>query len=187
MASSTFIEQALIRSITNDPRVTYVTIQYGIIDRNQITQKHLLTLVVGRTTRITDQFGSRSGVRSLSEGMVISARFTPIASRINQPLARADRIMIIQEDESSLIVTERVLETDQDRQFGYLLTGIGGDIMSQTRYVVSDETKLRDRHGNRIRFREIRPGQTVRIERASFQTMSIPPQTSALTVQVLSR
>ena len=187
MASSTFIEQALIRSITNDPRVTYVTIQYGIIDRNQITQKHLLTLVVGRTTRIMDQFGSRSSVRALCEAMVISARVTPIASRINQPLARADRITIIKEQESSLIVTDRVLETNQEGQFGYLLVGTAGDVMRQTRFVVSDETKLRDRNGNRIRFREIKPGQTVRIERASFQTMSIPPQTSALTVQVLSR
>lgn len=187
MSNNTFIERAVIQSITNDSRVGYVTIQYGIMDRNRITQMHLLTLVVGRTTRITDQFGNRSSLRGLRVGMVISTSFTPIASRINQPLARADRITILQEDESSLIVTDRVLETNQDGQFGFILTGTAGNTMNQIRFVVSDETKLRDRNGNRIRFRDIRPGQTVRIERASFQTMSIPPQTSALTVQVLSR
>ncbi|QIB70773.1 hypothetical protein Ami103574_12880 [Aminipila butyrica] len=57
----------------------------------------------------------------------------------------------------------------------------------QMRYVVSNETKLRDRQGNRINLMAIRPGQIVRIEREAFQTASIPPQTSALSVQVISR
>lgn len=179
------VENAVINSITGNLGVGYVTIQYGIMDRNRMIHMHVVTLIVGRDTRIIDQFGNRTNIRNLKVGMVINARFSSVMTRSNPPLARAYNITVVKENESSIIVTDRVLQVDRDNQFGYILTGNANNVNSQTRFVVSDDTKLRDRNGNRIRFRDIRPGQTVRIERASFQTMSIPPQTNALTVQII--
>jgi hypothetical protein len=51
--------------------------------------------------------------------------------------------------------------------------------------VVDNSTEIFDRRGNRIRFRDLRPGQMVRVEHADFMTMSIPPQTTAYIVWVL--
>ena len=50
---------------------------------------------------------------------------------------------------------------------------------------MTDSTIILDRRGNRIQLENLRPGQMVRIEHATFQTASIPPQTTAFRVQVL--
>nr|WP_315019765.1 hypothetical protein [uncultured Aminipila sp.] len=179
-------ENALIEDTFTQNRTGFVTISYGIRDRNRIIQKQVVTLVIGNNTRIRDQFGNRIGFRELKIGMVINARFSSVMTKSNPPQARAFSIVIIKENKSSLIEEGRVINVDVSGDFGYILTGIPNNPRRQMRYVISNSTKLRDRRGNRITLRAIRPGQTVRIERQSFQTTSIPPQTSALSVQIIS-
>ncbi|MGB4440515.1 MAG: hypothetical protein WBJ13_15125 [Sedimentibacter sp.] len=53
------------------------------------------------------------------------------------------------------------------------------------RFVVTDATVIRDRRGRQIRLSNLRPGEFVRVEHANFQTMSLPPQTTAFNIQVL--
>lgn len=180
-------ENALIEDIFTRNRTGFVTISYGVMDRNRITQMQLVTLVVGNHTRLRDQFGNRIGFRDLRVGMIVDARFSSDMTRSNPPQSRASSIIIVKESSSSLIEEGRVISVDVIGDFGYILTGIPNNPNRQMRYVVSNSTKLRDRRGNRITLRAIRPGQTVRIEREPFQTMSIPPQTSALSVQIISR
>ncbi len=179
-------ENALIEDTFTRNRTQFVTISYGVMDRNRIMQMRLVTLVIGRDTRIRDQFGSRIGFGDLREGMVVDARFSSDMTRSNPPQAMASGIIIVKESKSSLIEVGRVIRVGVSGDFGYILTGVPGNPNRQMRYVISSTTKLRDRRGNRIPLRAILPGQTVRIERESFQTMSIPPQTSALSVQVIS-
>lgn len=179
-------ENALIENIFTQNRTGFVTISYGVMDRNRIMQMRVVTLIIGRNTRIRDQFGNRIGFRDLREGMVVNARFSSNMTRSIPPQAVAFSITIVQESKSSLIEEGRIISVDANGEFGYILTGVPNNPNRQMRYVVSSRTKIRDRRGNRIPLRAIRPGQTVRIERESFQTMSIPPQTSALSVQVIS-
>ncbi|WP_312649123.1 hypothetical protein [Aminipila sp.] len=179
-------ENALIEDTFTRNRTGFVTISYGIRDRNRIIQMQVVTLVIGNHTRIQDQFGNRIGFRDLKIGMVINARFSSDMTKSNPPQARAFSIVIIKENKSSLIEEGTVINVDVSGNFGYILTGIPNNPRRQMRYVISNSTKLRDRRGNRITLRAIRPGQTVRIERESFQTTSIPPQTSALSVQIIS-
>lgn len=179
-------ENALIEDIFTLRGTGFVTISYGVMGRNQVIQMRLVTLIVGSNTSIRDQFGNRIGFRDLRAGMIVNARFSSSMTRSNPPQAVAFSITIVKESDSSLIEVGRVLSVDGTRNSGYILTGVPNNPNRQMRYTVSETTQLRDRRGNRITLREIRPGQTVRIERESFQTMSIPPQTSALSVQIIS-
>ena len=179
-AVNALIEDTFARSGTG-----FVTISYGVTDRNRITQMRVVTLVIGNDTRIRDQFGNRIGFRDLRTGMVVNARFSSDMTRSNPPQARAFRIDVVKENSSSLIEQGTVLSVDARGEFGSILTGVPMVPSRQMRYTVSNTTKIRDRRGNRIPLRFILPGQTVRIERESFQTMSIPPQTSALSVQII--
>ena len=179
-------EDALIENIDTQNRTGFVTISYGVMGRNRIIEMQVVTLIIGRDTRIRDQFGNQIGLRDLREGMVVNARFSADMTRSNPPQAMAFRIAVVKESQSSLIEEGRVLSVDSSGDFGSILTGVPNNPNRQMRYVVNSRTKIRDRRGNRIPLRAIRPGQIVRIERESFQTMSIPPQTSALSVQIIS-
>ncbi|QOX64651.1 hypothetical protein FRZ06_15520 [Anoxybacterium hadale] len=180
------VDDAVIQSISRRQGSGYVTIQYPVSGRNTMTHIQVVTLITSRNTRMRDQFGNPIGLRDLREGMVVSARFSSMMTRSQPPQSRAFSIMVVQENESSIIEEGRVLEVESSRGFNYLLTGQEDNIYSQVRYTITNATLIRDRRGNPIPLRSIRPGQLVRIERASFQTMSIPPQTTALTVQVIS-
>ncbi len=179
-------KNALIENVSVSGRTGHVTISYEIEDRNQIVLMHVLTLITDTETRIADQFGKRIGVRELRRGMVVNARFSAAMTRSIPPQARAFNITVVKNEKSSLIDEGRVIRVFEEGRFGYILTGVPNDPNRQMRYSVSRRTQLRDNDGKRITLGAIRPGQIVRIERASFQTASIPPQTSALTVQILS-
>ena len=180
-------ENALIEDISQRNRTGYVTISYGVINpRNRITEMRVVTLIVGNDTRIFDQFGNRASFRDLRVGMIVNARFSSNMTRSNPPQARAFRIEIARGGGSSFIEEGRVIAVESSGGgFGYILTGIPNVPNRQMRYMVSNTTQIRNRRGSRIPLRAILPGQRVRIERATFQTMSIPPQTNAFSVQVI--
>lgn len=179
------VDNAVIQSVRRRQGNGYVTIRYPA-GNNLTDDTYVVTLITGRNTRMSDQFGNNIGLRDLREEMVVNAWFSSMMTRSQPPQSRAFSIMVVKEDESSIIEEGRVLEVESRRGFNYLLTGYEDNIYSQTRYTITNSTLLRDRMGNPIRLNAIRPGQLVRIERASFQTMSIPPQTTALSVQVIS-
>lgn len=174
-------ENAVVDSVFSSGRTGYVTITYE--DRGR--RRQTVTLVVSQSTRITDQFGNRMSFRGLSKNMVVNARFSSIMTRSIPPQSNAFSITVVKEDAYSLIDEGRVISVTRDNRFHFLLTGNPRDINTQTRYVISRDTKVRDRRGNRISINDLRPGDWVRIERASFQTASIPPQTNALSVQIM--
>jgi hypothetical protein len=178
-------EDALIEEIFPRGQTGFVTISYGVMGRDRIFQMQVVTLVIGSNTRIRDQFGNRIDFRHLRVGMVVNARFSSDMTRSNPPQAEAFSIVIVKENASSQIEEGRVIHVDARGDFGSILTGVPMVPNRQMRYNVSNTTKIRDRRGNRIPLRFILPGQTIRVERESFQTMSIPPQTSALSVQII--
>lgn len=179
------VHDAVITSIRRAQGNGYVTIEYPA-SRGHMARTQVVTLVTGRNTRIRDQFGNSIGLRNLREGMIVNARFSSMMTRSQPPQSRAFSINVLKENESSFFDEGRVLDVESSRGFNYLLTGHEDNIYSQTRYTITNVTLIVDRRGNPIPLRAIRPGQFVRIERAAFQTMSIPPQTTAFTVQVLS-
>ncbi len=175
-------ENAFIEDINIDNRTAYVTISYGVLGDFNTINMEIVTLIVGRDTVIMDQLGQSMSIRDLREGMRVDAVFSAVMTRSIPPQSRAYRITVISDMQSSFN-EGRVLEVDPANRFLY--TGIPFDIMSQTRFVVTDATTIRDRRGRIIRLRDLRPGDFVRVEHANFMTMSIPPQTTAFDIQVL--
>ncbi|MBP7223005.1 MAG: hypothetical protein KBA50_07125 [Sedimentibacter sp.] len=175
-------ENAFIEDINIDNRTAYVTISYGVLGDFNTINMEIVTLIVGRDTVIMDQLGQSMSIRDLREGMRVDAVFSAVMTRSIPPQSRAYRITVISDMQSSFN-EGRVLEVDPANRFLY--TGIPFDIMSQTRFVVTDATTIRDRRGRIIRLRDLSPGDFVRVEHANFMTMSIPPQTTAFDIQIL--
>ena len=182
------VNDAIIEEINHNNRSSYVTISYGVLGDFNIINMELVVLIVDRNTIIRNRRGRRINVRDLRVGNVVDASFSAAMTRSMPPQSRAFSITVVRENVNPLpnfpnIVEDRVIEVDTD--FNFLLTGNPNDMMSQTRFVVDNSTEIYDRRGNRIRLRNLRPGQMVRVEHADFMTMSIPPQTTAFKIWVL--
>ena len=183
------VEDAVIEEIFQDNNVSYVTISYGVIGDFNTINMELVRLVVDRNTIIRDRRGRRMRVRDLRVGNVVDASFSTAMTRSIPPQSRAFVITVIREYVNPIqpgfpnIVEDRIMEVDRNNNF--LITGNPFDMMSQMRFVVDNSTEIFDRRGNRIRLRDLRPGQMVRVEHADFMTMSIPPQTTAFRIWVI--
>lgn len=183
------VEDAVIEEIFQDNNVSYVTISYGVLGDFNTINMELVRLVVDRNTIIRDRRGRRMGVRDLRVGNVVDASFSTAMTRSIPPQSRAFVITVIREYVNPIqpgfpnIVEDRIMEVDRNNNF--LITGNPFDMMSQMRFVVDNSTEIFDRRGNRIRLRDLRPGQMVRVEHADFMTMSIPPQTTAFRIWVI--
>lgn len=177
------VQNAFIEEVSNANRTCYVTISYGVKGDFSMTHMKLVTLIVSQDTIIRDQFGQNLPMRSLRKGMVIDAEFSSAMTMSVPPQARAFRITVKNNTASSVTRVDRVLEVDNRNNFLY--TGSANNLSSQMRFAITKSTNIWDRRGNRIRLRDLRPGQKVRVEHANFQTASIPPQSTAFNVWVI--
>lgn len=177
------VQDALIEEITFDNRTGRVTISYGVLGDFNMINMMVVTLLVSRDTIIRDQFGQDLFLSDLRVGMIINAEFSSAMTRSIPPQSSAFRITVINGNGTTNVRVGRVISVDINNRF--FTTGNRNNLASQMRFVVTNETTILNRRGNRISLRNLRPGETVRVEHASFQTASIPPQTTAFKVQVL--
>lgn len=175
------VRNALIEEIDN--RNNLVTISYGVPGNYSMIFMEVVTLIVSRDTTIRDQFGQRIPMRDLRVGMRIDAEFSTAMTRSIPPQTRAFRIAVRSEAASTEVTIGTVMEVDTRNNFLY--TGSPRDSSSQMRFVITDATTILNKRGNRISLRDLRRGETVRVEHANFQTPSIPPQTTAFQVRVI--
>lgn len=176
-------ENALIEEISSDGGTGFVTISYGVMDDNCMVHVNVVRLVVNRNTVIRDRFGQPLNFRDLREGMIVDAEFSTAMTRSVPPQSNAFRITVIKNNDNANMRVDSVIGVDPN--FNFLYTGNPDDIYSQMRFVVTDSTIITDRRGRQIGLTDIRPGDTVRVEHANFQTASIPPQTTAFRIEVL--
>ena len=177
------VNDAIIEEISMNNRIGYVTIAYGVMGDFRMTHINVVVLIVNENTIIRDRFGRNLPFRNLRKGMIVDAQFSSVMTRSIPPQSNAFRITVVGENEPSNVTVGRVLSTDINNNFLY--TGRANSISSIMRFVITDATRILDRRGNRISLRNLRPGQTVRVEHATFQTASIPPQTTAFNVQII--
>lgn len=178
-----FVENARIESISQDRQTGFVTISFATFGANNRVNMQEVTLVVTEDTMISNQFGQTLSFRNLRVGMLINAEYSSVMTRSIPPQARAFRIIVISQGDTAVSV-DRILRVDAQNNF--LLTGNPLNPLQQVRYNVSEGATILNRFGTPIRLRDLRPGQIVRIEHATFQTASIPPQTTAFFIQVIS-
>jgi hypothetical protein len=180
-----YLENALIEEIsTNDGRNGYVLVSYGVKTADQMIKMESLKLIVGRNTVIMNEFAETLRLCDLEVGMYIDASFSAAMTMSIPPQSRAFQIIARSKAPAVVVTTDRVVSVDVRNSF--LFTGNPYEMADQMRFVVSSATVILDWNGNRISLSQLKPGQLVRVEHAAFQTMSIPPQTTAFRIQVLS-
>lgn len=174
---------AIIEEIQIDRNTGYVTISYGVMGDFNMVHMELVTLIVSSNTIIQNSSGRNMRLSDLRVGMVVDAVFSSAMTFSEPPQSRAFRIIVVNRNTASNITTGRVLSIDYRNGFLYL--GYSNGRSNLMRFVITNSTVILDRRGNQISLRNIRQGQKVRVEHATFQTPSIPPQTTAFVVQVI--
>lgn len=178
------VEDAFIEEVTaNTGRTGYILISVRVSDENNNLNMQEIRLNVGNNTIIIDEMGNSLNLFDLQEGMRIDADISSAMTRSIPPQSQAYRIVVLQEEASVNITTDRVVSVDTNNSF--LLTGNPYDFYDQMVFNISNETVILDQNSEAIPLEAIQPGQLVRVEHAIFQTASIPPQSPAYQVQVL--
>ena len=179
--NNAIVEEVFVRNNTSGS----VLISYADRASNGMTFINSLRLNVNRNTVIFDAAGRRLRISDIHRGMWVDAAFSPVMTRSIPPQSNAFLIVVRRSGNrpSNSVSTGRIVSVDvRNRSFN---TGRPNDMARQNRFIVTNDTLIRNRSGNPIRLSDLRPGQNVRVIRADFQTASIPPQTTAFYVQVL--
>lgn len=181
------IDNALVEeaSCMNDSN-GYLIVSYAAPGANRTTSIQTIRLNVNRNTVILNTFGQRASLCRIRKGMRVNAAFSSRMTRSIPPQSNALFILVRRESQSlaPAVTTARVASVDLANRFLY--TGNPNNINSQTRFVITNATAITDRDGRPVGIRALRPGQLVQITHANFQTASIPPQTTAFHIQILS-
>ncbi|RFZ75911.1 hypothetical protein DS742_26450 [Lacrimispora amygdalina] len=172
------VQNALVEDMfTSNSRTGYLLISYADPGENDM-------LNIGWDTLLIDQFGEVISLCSITKGTYVNATFSSVMTRSIPPQSNAYRIIAMVDTTSYRITTDRIVWVDTDNHFIY--TGNPNDESEQIRFVISSATQIMDEDGKPLTDVDLKPGKMIRIKHASFQTASIPPQTTAFEIELLS-
>lgn len=173
---------AVIEEISRDRNATYVTIAYNDCI-GCARPEDLVRLVVNRNTVIHNERGRDVPANELQRGMMVDAVFSSAMTRSIPPQAQAFRIRIIRRPSANATSTGRIIEINS--RGNYIVVLRNANPSSAIRFNLSPNTVILNPAGRRIPLSLLIPGLRVRVEHANFMTMSLPPQTTAFTIQVM--
>lgn len=173
---------AIIQEISRDRNTTFVTIAYNncIGCRESVGS---VRLVVNQDTIIQNERGQNIRAGELERGMAVDAAFSSVMTRSIPPQAQAFFIQITRRRNQTMTTVGRIIEVNVRNN--YILILRNQNPTSAIRFNISPNTVILDLFGRRTGLSSLRAGFRVRVEHASFTTASIPPQTTAFTVQVI--
>lgn len=187
------IDNALVEEVSyvNDNN-GYLIVSYAVPERNNRISIQTIRLNVDRNTRIVNTLGQSVCLCRIQPGMWVNAVFSANMTRSIPPQSNAILISVQrrpqlpqpQPQRPYSVTTGRIVFVDFNNRF--ILTSDTNNQGKLSRFTITDATTFVNRFGIPIRFQSLRPGQLVRVTHANFQTLSIPPQTMAYQVQVLS-
>ena len=173
---------AVIQEVSRERNATFVTIVYdnciGCSGRGNSVR-----LVVNQDTDIYDERGRNMRAGELERGMTVDASFSSAMTRSIPPQAQAFFIRVTGRANQTVTTTGRIIEVNTRNNFILVLRN--QNPTSAIRFNISNNTVILDLFGRRTSLSSLTPGFRVRVEHASFMTASIPPQTTAFTVQVI--
>ena len=173
---------AVIREISRDRNATLVTIAYNSCI-GCATSSGTVRLVVNQDTTIQDERGRNIRASELEHGMTVDANFSSAMTRSIPPQAQAFFIQVTRRPNRTETTIGRMIEVNTRNN--YILVLRNQNPSSVVRFNISPDTVILDLFGRRTRLSSLNAGFRVRVEHASFMTASIPPQTTAFTVQVI--
>lgn len=173
---------AVIQEVSRDRNTTLVTISYNdCIGCAGFTGP--VRLVVNQDTTIRDERGRNIRAGELARGMIVDANFSSAMTRSIPPQAQAFFIQVVRRVNRTETTTGRIIEVNTRNNFILILRNQNPN--SAVRFNISSSTVILDPFGRRTSLSSLRPGFRVRVEHASFMTASIPPQTTAFTIQII--
>ena len=173
---------AVIQAISRERNATLITISYNeCIGCSGAGNS--VRLVVDQDTDIYDESGRSIRVGELERGMTVDASFSSAMTRSIPPQAQAFFIRVTARANRSVTTIGRILEVNTRNNF--LLVLRNQNPGSAIRFNISNNTVILDPFGRRTQLSSLLPGLRVRVEHATNMTASIPPQTTAFTVQVI--
>ena len=173
---------AVIEDISRDRNTTLVTITYNDCI-GCARPEDQVRLVVNRDTVIHDERGRNVPASELQRGMIVNATFSSAMTRSIPPQAQAFNIRIIRRPNRNETSTGRIIEVNSRNN--YIVVLRNANPTSAIRFNLSSNTTILNSTGRRIPLSLLMPGLRVRVEHASFMTLSLPPQTTAFVVQVM--
>lgn len=174
---------AVIENISRDRNATLVTVSYNDCIGCSRTPD-TVRLVVNQDTEIYDERGRSIRAGELERGMRIDAEFSNAMTRSIPPQAQAFFIRVRRRANQPETTTGRIIEVNTRNNFILVLRN--QNPASAVRFNISSSTDIFDPFGRRTSLSSLRPGFRVRVEHASFMTASIPPQTNAFTVRIIT-
>ena len=179
------IDNALVDEVFFSGRDSgYMIVSYSVPRQGGLTTIEQLQLNVSGNTIVLNSFRLPICFCNIREGMRVDVVFSPRMTRSIPPQSNAFQIITRPPSRPTTnVTTGRILRVDADNNA--LFTGMPNNINSVRRFNITNATIILNRNGFPIRLRALRPGQTVRITHANFQTASIPPQTTAFSIQVI--
>ena len=173
---------AVIQEISRDRNTTLVTIAYN----NCIgcpASSGSVRLVVNQDTTILDERGRNIRAGELERGMRVDANFSSAMTRSIPPQAQAFFIQVTGRANRTETTIGRIIEVNTRNNFILVLRNQNPS--SAVRFNISPNTVILDPFGRQIRLGSLNAGFRVRVEHATFMTASIPPQTTAFTIQII--
>lgn len=177
------INNALVEEVsTTNNKTGFIVVSYVNYSAAGIAFVDTLQLNVSGNTTIINLTGGRNCICDIQEGMWVDVISSSSMTRSIPPQSNAFVIVVRRGVAAATdITTDRIIYVDNNS----ILTGNANRINTQTRFIVTSNTVIRNRMGEPIRISDLRPGQRVRVIHANFQTASIPPQTTAFYIQII--
>lgn len=177
------IRDAKIEELNWSNRTGFVTVSYGVPVDNNLIVIELLVLTVGPNTIIQDQRGQSLTFRDLRIGMMLDADFSQRMTASIPPQAQAFRLIIRNQRPNFDVSQGRIIEINNRNNFIDIINP--NNRIPAMRFNINNRTIILDRRGREISLRDLRVGQNIRVEHATFTTPSIPPQTTAFLIQII--
>ncbi len=174
------ISNAIIEDIPMNQHTRQIRISYS--DCTTCPQQQAV-LNIDRDTLILDERGNQIRPRDLQIGMTIDALVSSAMTRSMPPQTQAFQIRIVRRPATSRITIGFILDTDERNRS--ITTISNQNPSSIIQFNTTQDTVILDRNGRNIPFSRLMPGQRVRVGHATFMTASIPPQTTAFSIQLL--
>ena len=173
---------AVVEEVSRDRNTTFVTIAYNDCI-GCAGARGSVRLVVNQDTTILDERGRNIRAGELERGMIVDARFSSVMTRSIPPQSQAFFIQVVRRTNRTETTTGRIIEVNTRNNFILILRNQNPS--SAVRFNISSNTVILDFFGRRTSLSSLMPGLRVRVEHATFMTASIPPQTTAFTVQII--
>ena len=174
------ISNAIIEDLSMERNQRQIRISYS--DCTTCPQRQLI-LNIDRDTLIQDERQNRIRPRDLQIGMTIDALVSSAMTRSMPPQAQAFQIRVVRRPATNEITVGFILDINNRNRS--ITTVSNRNPASIIQFNTTQDTVILDRNGRNIPFSRLTPGARVRVGHATFMTASIPPQTTAFSIQLL--